>query len=231
MSKGAQELSDVNTNTLLVAMLERMGDVLSRMQQAPKSDTSDELLARLTDSMERVAASQVQGAQIIANETRRAHRPSNEIVPGRSVFNRRGAALPDNASGPRKPVLRCDMLVPWELDADSCTREEVELANLLQQGDYTMKLTDGTRIPIRIAVQLKMDGVTPSRLLLTHTTPDGGQGSTFGKEHFRKVPPLVDMLRQILKQHSSDVAALAALVMSDEEEEALIERGQLSVAV
>jgi arsenate reductase-like glutaredoxin family protein len=75
-----------------------------------------------------------------------------------------------------------------------------------------------------VIVEYKEDGRTPSRLLMNHET-------AFNNDNFRMMPPLVDMLRDILKQHDRDVRALSAAVLSDEEEEALIEAGELSISV
>jgi hypothetical protein len=213
------------------AILDKLATALSQAKDSPKAQGNDELMTRLSAALERVGEAQIQGAQLIAAETRRAHRPSNELVHGRSVFNRRGILLGDKEDGPRKMPLKCVMMIPYLAEWESCTREEVDLLNLLEAGEYRLSLIDKSRVKIGIKVDYKLDGRTPSRLLLNAISEDGSQGTAFNKDNFRNMPPLTDMLRQLLRQHSPDVRAAAAAVMTDEEEEALIECGHLTVSV
>ncbi len=196
---------------------------LSERQAAAPSSTNEDMMMTLSAALARLAEAQVEGSRLIADETRRAVRPSNEVVPQISVFNRRGMLLPDDADGPRKPLLKCLMLVPWLLEWESCTREEVELANLLEPGEYQLVLNDRAKVTVTCNIEYKSDMVTPSRLIITHDT-------TFNKENFRRVPALADCLRQYLRQHDPEVQQLAAAVMTDDEEEAYIASGQLSVS-
>lgn len=211
-------------------ILARLASALESAKASPAAANSD-IMARLTTALERVPEAQVEGAKIIASETRRAHRPSNEVVPQCSVFNRRGTLLPDDAKGPRKPPFKCVMMVPFLLEWESCTREEVELANLLEAGEYQLSLIDRSKIRMAVKIDYKLDGVTPSRLLMNNVGPDGQAGTAFNNDNFRLVPPLSDWFRQILRQHDKTVKAKAAAIMSDEEEEALIEAGELSISV
>lgn len=208
-------------------------DVLSRLatameaisQKLAASQATDvgalmELQGRLANALERVSEASLEGSKLIADETRRAHRPSNEVVPQISVYNRRGVLVP----GYDKPKLKCTMMVPWLVENEMSTREEVELLNLLEEGEYTLKRTDNTRVRIEVQVTYKVDGKTPSRLLMTHDT-------AFNNDHFTLIPPLPDLLRQLLKQHRPEIRRAAAEVLTDEEEEALIEAGQITVSV
>lgn len=213
------------------AILDRLAGALERAQASPAASNPD-ILERLTTALARVSEAQVEGAKIIASETRRAHRPSNEIVPQKSVFNRRGVLLPDSAEGPRKPPLKCIMMIPWLVEWESCTREEVELLNLLESGEYMLSLIDKSKIKMQVKIDYSVDGTTPSRLLMQNIGVDGQPGTAFNNDNFRLAPALSDELRQLLRQHKSkEIRALAAAVVSDEEEEALIEAGELSVSV
>lgn len=211
-------------------ILNKLSDALTSAKQAAQSTGSEELMVRLTSALERVSAAQLQGAELIASETRRAHRPSNEVTPRISVFNRRGVLLPPGVDGPTKPPLRCVMMIPWLVEWESCTREEVELLNLLEQGEYRLTLSDKSKVMIGVKIDYKLDGITPGRLILNSLSQDGSPGTAFNKDNFRNVLPLPDMLRQLLRRHKPEVAARAASIMSDEEEEALIEAGQLVVS-
>jgi hypothetical protein len=203
----------------------RPGDAEQRGAEQHRADDD------VDPALERVSETQLEGAKLVAQETRRANRPSNEVVPNRSVFNRRGELLPDTADGPRKPPLKCVMLIPWLVEWESINREEAELLNLLEAGEYHLALIDRSRIKMGIKIDYKLDGRTPSRLLMNHMGSDGQPGTAFNNDNFRLMPPLSDMLRQLLKQHSKEVRARAAGIVSDEEEEALIEAGELSVSV
>jgi glutamine synthetase type III len=62
----------------------------------------------------------------------------------------------------------------------------------------------------------------PNLITMTNET-------AFNNDNYKTAPPLVDRLRQILKQHSKAVNAEAAAVLSMDEEEALIAAGELAV--
>lgn len=179
------------------------------------------LMETLSTALVRLSESNIEGSKLIADETRRAHRPSNEIAHNRSVFNRRGVTLPEEEY--KKPALKCIMMIPWLIEWESINREEVELLNLLQEGEYILSRVDRTKIRVTVHVDYKVDNVTPSRLIMNHET-------AFNNDNKDLMPPLTDWLRMILRQHDPETRSLAAAVMSDEEEEALIEAGQLSVS-
>lgn len=209
------------------AILERLTTAMEGLRaQTPASDAGriEGLINTLAPALARLAEAQVEGSRLIADETRRAHRPSNEITHNRSVFNRRGTLLPDDADGPRKPPLKCVMLLPWIAEWESLTREEVELLNLLQSGVYIIKRTDDSKVKLHVTLDFNVDGVTPSRLVMTHET-------AFNNDNFRLMPGIVNFVRQVLKQHDPETARKAAAVMSDDEEAALIEAGDLLVSV
>lgn len=212
------------------AILNKLADALSAAKTSPKAQSDEAVMARVMEMVERVAGAQLQGMQILSTEARRSNRPSNEIIPGISVFNRRGVLLDPNDPGPHKPKLKCLMMIPWLVEWESITREEAELLNLLEPGEYIYLRPDRSRVKMGVKIDYKMDGVTPSRLIMNHITDDGAPGSAFNRDNYTLNGGLVDMLRIILKQHSPAVRAAAAAVLSDEEEEALIECGQLTIS-
>lgn len=198
---------------------DRLIQALEILAANNSSARNEELMITLTKAMERISETSLAGSKMIADETRRAHRPSNEQVPNTSVFNRRGVLLSDY----EKPKLKCLMMMPWLLEWESMTREEVELANLLEPGEYALVRMDNSPIRVNIQADYKVDGVTMSRLVLHSDTG-------FNNDNFRTHRPFPEILRSLLKQHSPEMRAKAAGVMTDEEEEALIEIGQLSVS-
>lgn len=216
---GAPAIDPMAVLASLASSLKILADNTASQRAAPGVD-SNELMAKLAGAMDRIAESQMQGAQLMASETRRAHRPSNEVTPNISVFNRRGTMLPDY----QKPLLKCIMLLPWLAEWESLNREEVELLNLLESGVYTLVRVDRTKVKVTVKIEYGVDETTPSRLLLNHDT-------AFNNDNFRLMPSLSDMLRQVLKQHEGDVPRLANAVLGDDEEEAMIAVGELSVSV
>lgn len=206
------------------AILARLTTALEALATRAPDSHNEALISKLTEALERVSSAQIEGAKIISEENKRAHRPSNEVVPNVSVFNRRGVLLDSNSPGPHKPPLKCIMLIPWLVEWESITREEAELLNLLQPGEYSLKRIDNSKVRVTITLDYKVDGKTPSRLVVTHDT-------AFNNDNFRMMPPLPDMLRQYLRQHDPETAVMAGAVLTDEEEEALIEAGELSISV
>lgn len=199
-------------------------EALSQRQSASPDPTMGSLMETLSLALARVSETQLEGSKMIADETRRAARPSNQVVPGISVFNRRGLNLPDNATGPIKPKLKCIMMIPWLAEWESLTREEVELLNLVQEGQYVLARIDKSKVKINVHIDYAVDDVTPSRLVMTHDT-------AFNNDYFKLMPDLASYLRQILKQHDRPTAKKAAEILSDEEEEALIAAGDLTVSL
>jgi hypothetical protein len=181
--------------------------------------TENKAIEKLTSALERMTAAQVNGANEALEESRRAFRPSNTVIPNVSVFDRRGTKLDDY----KKPPLKCLMMIPWLVEWESCTREEVELLNLLEPGSYTVKRADRSKINIEVTIDYKADRVTPSMLKVMHE-------SAFNNDNFKMMAPLSDMLRDMLKQHDRKISMAAAAILTDEEEEAMIEAGELSVS-
>jgi hypothetical protein len=200
-----------------------------QMQQGRQADPNQgELLSKLTEALERVSQNQLKGADVIAQSYRQVHRPSNEVVPMRSVFNPRGiqGLNPDPTYQP--PILRCPCWVPREEmpNDNMLTREEIELLNILVEipGSYTIKRIDDTKVKLNVIVDRALDDVTPTRLIIRADTG-------YNNEYFRLMPALHSQLRQIMSQHSDEnIRKRAAAVLTMDEEYALIEAGKLSVA-
>lgn len=183
-----------------------------------QTPSGDDRLAAAMELMalaiQRMTEGQMKGSQLIADANKRAVRPENANAPMISVFNLRGEKdFP-------KPRLKCRMLLPWEAEEDSLDREEIELLNLLQAGEYTVVRNDRTKVKMRISIQTKLDSDEASILLLNHDT-------AFNNDYHRMLPPLTDILRQMLKQNPR-TKHLANQVLTMDEEAALILTGQLN---
>lgn len=187
-------------------------------ESAKRDDSRDGAIANaialLAGAIERMAGGQLQGARIIAEGNKKSQRPFNEVPPMISVFNLRGEKdFP-------KPKLKCRMLLPWEADEDASDREEVELLNLLQAGEYIVHRNDRTKIKITVRITTKLDSDEPSILVINHDT-------AFNNDYHRMLPPLTDMLRQMLRQNPKTKQA-ANEVLTMDEEAALILAGKLN---
>lgn len=216
MAKDDDKKDSVTVPADFMERLTRAFEVMATRGVEPSQDRQTELMELLTQAFTSMTKAQLEGANVIA----RAQRPSNQIIPGVSVFNRRGETLPDYS----KPRLKCLMLLPWIAEWESLTREEVELLNLLEAGEYKVKRIDNSPVKLSVHIDYGVDNITPSRLLINHET-------AFNNTNRGLMPSLVEMVRQMLRQHPPLTKVVASKVMSDEEEEALIEAGELSVSV
>lgn len=185
---------------------------------AKKDNSGNEAIAlaitALAGAIERMSDGQIRGANIIAEANKKSQRPFNEVPPKISVFNLRGEKdFP-------KPKLKCKMFLPWEAEEDSLDREEIELLNLLQQGEYVVTRNDRTKVKMHVTIKTKLDSDDPSILMINHDT-------AFNNDYHRMLPPLTDILREMLKQNPR-TKALANQVVTMDEEAAFILAGQLN---
>lgn len=187
-----------------------MRGIEQQQQQGASGGGSDQIAAAMmmiAEAMNGFRAASLQGAQTIADMQRRTTRPENSFHPMISSFNPRG-----DKDFPR-PKLKCEMFLPWPAESgESMTREEIELLNLLVPGTYTILRVDRTPIKLAVVIATSLDSDVPSRLVIHHET-------AFNNENHTLMP--FDWLRQMVMRHP-DLKAQGALILSMEEEEALI---------
>lgn len=173
-------------------------------------------MVMLAKAMERMTEGQMDGSRLIADATKRAQRPNNEFPPSISAFNLRG-----DKDFP-KPPLKCQMFLPWPCEPDSpeLTREEIELLNILEPGEYIVKRNDNTKIKMTVRIETKLDSDDPSRLIVNHDT-------AFNNDYHRLMPPMDQWLRGMLNSKPRLRARVAAVLTMDEEA-ALILAGKLN---
>jgi len=195
-------------------LLERLTAALESLSARPQKSTDDATaMQALAAAVEQMTSGHIAGSKLIAEATRRAHRPSNEIAPMISVYNLRG-----DKDFP-KPPLRCDMFMPWPLEPESLTREETELLNLLVPGEFPVERNDCSKIVLTVRTTFKLDSTTPDKLFINHDT-------AFNNDNHRLMPPLRRLLRQVLDQGANALAGRQVLSM--EAEAALIHAGKLN---
>ena len=152
------------------------------------------------------------GALLVQQEQlKQTKRKSNARPPGISVFNPRGEKdypMPD---------LKCVMHMPWPLrpTLHGCTREEVELLNRLDLGEYLIDLLDGTTVAANvIGTKNQATGIVESLALMGAKDDAGGYGTLFTSERKMVMPAMAAYLRQMLEQKGIDTSDI--LSMKDE---------------
>jgi len=185
--------------------------------QAPV--TMENVLAALVVALQQIASGQV-NSQKAATEAldmaARQQQPDNKFAPGISDYNPQG-----DREYPR-PSLKCPMFLPWEAEQESLTFEEIELLNLLEDGEYTVKRNDGVKIGVTIKIKVNRNG-TPDVLMMNSE-------AAFNEEHHWMMPGLTVILRQVLDSRPNTRIA-AAKVLSMDMRVAMVASKELPVSV
>jgi len=134
---------------------------------------------------------------------------SLQMAPKISPFNLRGQKDYPN------PRLKCEVYAPWKIDpnlemeAPSLDREEIELFNLLEPGNYTIERTDGVTVPCCvIGVKSDLDGTLERLSLMGPKDGDTGHyRALFDRENKMLFPALKILLRQLLEQQGCEAVA------------------------
>lgn len=192
-----------------------MGSTPGQIPQA----SLENIMLMLVDALRGVASGQANAQQVAAaalESAARQQQPDNKFAPLISVFNPQG-----DLQYP-KPDLKCKMYLPWEAEKESLTWEEIELLNLLQAGEYTVKRNDGTKIMITVKIVRNLNG-RPERLLMNSETG-------FNDDNHWLMPPLTTTLRNILDQNP-ETKQLAREILTMDERYDLVLEGKLPVSV
>ncbi len=156
------------------------------------------------------AALKLQGAQLAQTK-----RPSNARGPNISPMNPRGE------KDYKMPRLKCEIMAPWKIDPQihGLTREEVELFNLLEPGEYTVSLNDGSTRHVTVVATMNTVKGTIERLTLAGAyDPDAKQyGSLFIPQDKQLFPAMTTILRECISQQPGGTEK-AAKVMTMREE-------------
>lgn len=187
----------------------------------PKEKHSESEIARaitiLSESQTQIAAhlgASAKAAEISAEATRLALKPPyNKVAAGISVFCLRGKRehpLPD---------LKCDIHAPHTMSPGShgCDREEVELWNLLEPGEFTVTLGDGSET--KLMVEGEQDSLGRLQMLRVMSP---SWSKTSGNAHLMW-PGARTWLRQVIGEAAEGVMTMV-------EEARLIAAGKLSVS-
>lgn len=169
----------------------------------------------MASALERLAAiAEAQAAQtsVIAKQNAPKSLEVAQIAQ-RSAFNPRGEKTY------KMPRLQCDIYAPWKIDPNShgCTREEVELLNLLEPGIYAFELNDGETGKCEV-IGTRNDASGKLEELHILPTPK------WTDEHKQRFKSLAAMLREMLGDKAAHVVTMKA-------EHHLIASGKLAVSV
>lgn len=181
--------------------------------------TMENVMTMLVAALQKIAEGQT-NSQKAATEAldmaARQTQPDNKFGPAISDFNPQG-----DLHYPR-PKLRCPMFLPWEAEAESLTFEEIELLNLLEDGEYLVRRNDGVKVKIIVKVKMNLNG-TPDVLMMNSE-------SAFNDENHWMMPGLTVILRQVLdaKVHTRKAAVQ---VMTMDERVAAVQSGELKASV
>lgn len=161
--------------------------------------------------MAQLIAIQSKGQEVQQAQLKQTKRRSNDFGALRSPFNPRG-----DKDFPMPP-LKCDIYAPWKMTPEihSLDREEVELFNLLEPGDYTIEMADGAMQPVCAVGVRNANTQRLEKLSLMGPKDDqGNYTGLFTKEQKQQFPSLKSMLRQMLEQGGVDASGV--LTMKEE---------------
>lgn len=179
---------------------------------APKETIATENQAEPTLASVLALLAKIQGDNVAVSkeQLRQTRRRSNQQGALRSPFNPRGEKdfpLPD---------LKCEMWMPFKVDnphVGGLDREEVELLNLLESGEFTIEMNDGSSQKVCVvAVQNIETGKLFKLSLMGPRDEEGRHTGLFTREKLQRFPPLKAMLRQLISEEK------AASVMTMREE-------------
>lgn len=194
----------------LAASIEKLAE--RQAGPSPVDPTLMALLAGMMSTMQSLVQQQVVGNQGAAEAIRRSQDPSNMFAPDVSVFNPRG-----ERDHPR-PNLACPMFLPWEAEKESLTREEIELLNLLEPGEFYVRRNDESKILVTIKTTTNPNTGKHDRLLMNSETG-------FNNDYHWLIPPLRQTLRQILNQRAHTKEAATKVLTMEREIELITEHG------
>jgi hypothetical protein len=142
--------------------------------------------------------SRLDAPDVQAKAMKKAMRPSNDTTHGISAFNPRGEKdFP-------MPPLKCEIRAPWSIHPafHGLDREEVELFNRLEAGEYDVELNDGT--VARVYVKARINEITEKLERLDMET-----APRWTNENKSLFPAMRVMLRSMLGDGAAGVMTMA----------------------
>lgn len=161
---------------------------------------------RMLDFQERQLAIQEAAVAVQKKQLQQTAPKSNTAPPEISVYNPRGQKdFP-------MPVLKCDVWMPWQQTPTlhGMDREEVELMNLLEPGEYDIEMNNGDTERLVIVGQINRVNGKLERLTWTRGWDEDARQYTalFTHENRQYFPGLKNMLRQMLGEKAVGVLTI-----------------------
>lgn len=164
------------------------------------SQQDEPTMASVMDKLAAILASGQQTQQKAMEQAR----PKSVDTHGISAFNPRGQ------KDYPMPELKCEILAPWLLKPGlhGCDREEVELFNLLEPGEFTLELHDGSRRTVCVVGTKNTQTGQLEQLALAgaYDPETKHHGALFTKEDRQNFPAMRVILRSLLAQQGADVS-------------------------
>lgn len=203
---------------------------MAKGENAIEASTDSDLKALLAELVKQNA---------VQNQTTQAHLKrtapkSNTASPQISAFNPRGQKdfpMPD---------LKCEVHMPFPQrpTMHGFTREEVELMNLVEPGDYVIEMADGSTQKVSIIGKKNNDGRIEQMRFAGPFDPDTGTHTAlFTRNNKQTFPALANMLRQIVGDAADAVMPMKEEVkrvnqfLKAEDKAAAVTAGALAVSV
>lgn len=152
--------------------------------------------------------------QSSAAQSTMAHATAKRLAPKSLDIGEISQISPFNPRGEREfpmPRLKCEMFAPWKMDPNSHgqTREEVELLNMLEPGDYTITMNDDSTLAICIVGTRNHATGKLERLEFKRKNDQGlPEGSPFNNDNKQQFRSLAIILREILGDKAEDVLTM-----------------------
>lgn len=187
-------------------------DKTAEVEQTDGEPTLAQAMAMFAEILKQNQAIQAGALDVQKAQLKQTARKSNARPHGISRFNPRGE------KDYPMPELKCVVHMPWPLrpGLHGCTREEVELLNRIEPGEYKIDLLDGTSdLPITvIGAKNAATGDVDSLAFMGARDESGQYATLFTNERKQVMPPMAVFLRQMLEQKGIDTSDI--LPMKDE---------------
>lgn len=174
---------------------------MAKEKDAPRDDQKDysmnDVMAMFAEILKQNQTLTADGLEVQREQLKQTRKKSNTKPPLISAWN------PQGENFYPMPRLKCTVLMPWPQTPEThgFTWEEVELVNLLELGEYTVTLTDGTTVKANlIGTRHPSTGAITKMAFMGAIDETGMPGSLYTAERKNVMPALVAMLRDMLDQ-------------------------------
>lgn len=170
-------------------------------KETEKEPTMAEVMAMFADIQKQNLENQKAQIGVQQEQLKQTKKRSNVSPPMISCFN------PQGEKDYPMPRLKCEVWMPWieHPNYHGNTWEEVELLNLIEPGEYTVTLNDGTPAVCNVlGIRHQSTGKLTKMEFVGQIDDRGNYSGFFTKERKSIAPGKVLMLREMLEQKGID---------------------------